>query len=198
MKVCTVDNCSSASIKRGYCQSHYKRWWRHGDPLAGRGPRPPNGEPQRFVDDVALNHKGDDCLLWPYGKQPSGYGKITIEGDTKTASSYVCECAHGPAPTAEHESAHSCGNRPCVSPHHLSWKTAVENNADKLGHGTHNRGERHNLAKLTEDDVRTIRALRWTVTERELADRYGVTNTAIHLIHERKNWSWLEDERNAA
>lgn len=196
MKVlgCTVSSCTKIAVKREYCHAHYKRFWRYGNPLAGRGPRTPSGEPQRYVRDVALKHVGDACLLWPYGKYPSGYGKITIDGKDQTASSYVCELAHGPSPTPCHESAHSCGRRGCVSQWHLSWKTPVENSADKLLHGTHNRGERHNLAKLTEEDVHEIRRLRGLETERGLAARFGVSNTAIHLIHVGKNWSWLVSE----
>jgi hypothetical protein len=194
---CLVDSCQKVSVKRGYCQSHYKKVWRYGDPIAGRGPRAANGAPQKFIEDVALKHDNDDCLPWPYGTYPSGYAKITVDGHDRTASSYVCELTHGPAPSPHHESAHSCGNRICVNRWHTRWKTSAENNADKLLHGTHNRGERHNLAKLTEGNVHEIRRLRGIETERELADRFGVSSTAIRLIHAGKNWSWLEVQGGA-
>ena len=32
-KICSVVNCSSEVIARGWCHKHYKRWQVHGDPL---------------------------------------------------------------------------------------------------------------------------------------------------------------------
>lgn len=37
---CSVNDCGRTAIKRGWCNGHYKRWWRHGDPLAGRREHP--------------------------------------------------------------------------------------------------------------------------------------------------------------
>ena len=33
--ICKVDVCTNVAHGAGYCDSHYKRWQRHGDPLAG-------------------------------------------------------------------------------------------------------------------------------------------------------------------
>lgn len=30
--ICSVDGCGGASLSRGWCQAHYFRWRRHGDP----------------------------------------------------------------------------------------------------------------------------------------------------------------------
>lgn len=32
-KICSVEECSSKAIARGWCPKHYKRWLAHGDPL---------------------------------------------------------------------------------------------------------------------------------------------------------------------
>lgn len=34
--VCAIDGCDKKVASRGWCESHYQRWRRHGDPLAGR------------------------------------------------------------------------------------------------------------------------------------------------------------------
>lgn len=38
---CTIKDCGSPAIKRGWCTKHYKRWLRHGDPLGGGSFRAP-------------------------------------------------------------------------------------------------------------------------------------------------------------
>lgn len=35
-RVCAVAGCSGPVEARGFCHKHYRRWQRHGDPLAGR------------------------------------------------------------------------------------------------------------------------------------------------------------------
>lgn len=39
MRKCEVDGCGKKVMAKGWCSSHYKRWYRHGDPLAGGVPR---------------------------------------------------------------------------------------------------------------------------------------------------------------
>jgi hypothetical protein len=39
---CSVEECGKRAWSRGYCQSHYHRWKRYGDPLAG-GPKSRDG-----------------------------------------------------------------------------------------------------------------------------------------------------------
>lgn len=33
--ICSVDGCEDSVRVRGWCNRHYLRWYRHGDPLAG-------------------------------------------------------------------------------------------------------------------------------------------------------------------
>lgn len=32
-RICSVDECTRKATKRGWCQKHYDRWYRNGDPL---------------------------------------------------------------------------------------------------------------------------------------------------------------------
>lgn len=188
-KYCSIPDCGRHHHAKGFCKNHHHRLLKHGDPLGGVTP---NGEPMRWIHEVAMRHIGGACLAWPYAKG-AGYGKISINGKLVLASRYICELLHGAPPTPNHEAAHSCGNghESCVSPGHLSWKTRAENEADKLVHGTVGRGERNPSAKLTEDDVRKIISLKGEVKQRKLAEMYGVSKKHIGDIHTARRWSWL-------
>jgi hypothetical protein len=163
---------------------------RHGDPLGGRVPY---GEPMRWIHEVALLHTAEGCLPWPFGKSANGYGVVKVGGETVLVHRYVCELAHGAAPTPGHEAAHSCGkgHEGCTAPGHLEWKTPTQNQADRLEHGTHSRGERSARAKLTEDDVRIIISLKGAETRVSLAARFGVSQQAIYRIQIGRTWAWL-------
>jgi len=64
--------------------------------------------------------------------------------------------------------------------------------ADKLIHGTHNRGERSGMHKLREEDVREIKVACNIVPRKILAKQYGVSRRTINDIHLGKRWAWLE------
>lgn len=153
------------------------------------------GELIRFIHEVALRYTGNECLTWPFGKVSKGYGLVSIDGKKVVASRYVCELAHGAPPTPKHDAAHSCGkgDEGCITQSHLSWKTRAENMADKLIHGSHNRGERHNMVKLTEAEAREILSLKGIETQRATAARLGITRSNVSAIHRGKSWAWLSE-----
>jgi hypothetical protein len=189
MSICKVQGCAKPAVRRGWCYAHYKRWRRHGDPLGGRTA---NGEPQKFIDEVVLPYAEDACLTWPFACA-EGRAQIRNGGKAQFVARLVCEAVHGPAPSEHHHAAHSCGRggAGCVNPKHLRWATPSENNMDKVGHGTHNRGERNPNHKLTEGDVRQIRALRYVVPQNDLADQFDVHVSTIAQLQSGRYWAWL-------
>jgi hypothetical protein len=184
-KVCSVDKCDGKVIARGWCSAHWQRWKRHGDPLGGySGPRAKVGEPARFLE-AAIRHQGDECLIWPFCRV-AGYASI----GKQSVSRIICERVNGPKPSEKHECSHSCGrgSAGCINPKHLKWATHAENCADKFGHGTNNHGERHNRAKLTWPEVLEIRALSSTLSQKELAERYGIRQAHVSRIILGLSW----------
>lgn len=99
-----------------------------------------------------------------------------------TVSSHVavCEAFHGPKPSPAHEVAHENGDKRDNRAANLSWKTRAENHADKLRHGTDSRGEKHGACKLSDQDVRDIRASKGS--HASLARQYGVSAVHIYQI----------------
>lgn len=190
--ICSVDGCDKPHCARTFCNDHYRRFRRHGSPTGGGTAQ---GALRRWIDDVALKHTGDGCLDWPFGLHKDGYAQGRYPGLT-TGRAYraICELVHGPAPTPEHDAAHTCGRGTsgCVAPGHLAWKTKAENEADKIDHGTLMLGSDHPNARLTETEVIEIRSLFGTMTHDAIAARYGVSRATVSLIRSGATWSWLK------
>jgi hypothetical protein len=87
---------------------------------------------------------------------------------------------------------HACDNPPCCNPGHLWLGRDADNNADKeaKGRGNHPRGSSHGRAKLTEAQIREIRAryAHGAVTQTMLAKEYGVIQITISRIIRREIW----------
>ena len=70
----------------------------------------------------------------------------------------------------------------------LYWGTPTQNCADKIRHGNQQRGSEIPWSKLTEDDVRDIRARAPQTTRTALAEEYGVGQSQISRIVLRYQW----------
>lgn len=98
---------------------------------------------------------------------------------------------------------HACDNPPCCNPWHLFAGTAKDNAQDCISKGRFSKecGEDRYCAKLTEEDVRSIRrdyVPRANGGTLALAKRYGVSRTAIwNLLHgvSWKHVQWNDFER---
>jgi hypothetical protein len=188
-RTCSIDGCARPVKTKGLCDPHYKRQWRYGDPLAGGTQR---GAAPAFIE-VAVASATDDCIVWPYDLTDAGYGRLRIDGRVKMAHRVVLERTAGPAPEPRMEAAHApgiCHNPPCINPRHLRWATRTENEGDRLPDGTHNRGERHGMAKLNRDQVRAIRADSRHLAA--IARAYDMNAQTIADIKSHKLWRWLD------
>jgi hypothetical protein len=86
---------------------------------------------------------------------------------------------------------HSCDNPPCVNPAHLKAGTIRENNLDRILKGRlwHVQGEANSQARLTRDDVISIRSLVECGASRgEVALKHGVSRSLVSMICSRRRW----------
>lgn len=190
--ICSIPNCGKNAIARGWCTRHYGRFKVHGDPL--KTLKAENGEPLAFLQNVALKHTGHECLKWPYAVSSAGYGKMIYDGTLSYVHAIVCEIIHGTAPSPSHQARHLCGkgHEACCSPHHVAWGTVRENMADKLMHGTDNRGIRHSMKKITEADVLKIRELcAQGIPQKTIAKQFGIQQMQVSRIHRRERWAHI-------
>lgn len=124
---------------------------------------------------------------------PSVYPSVDGRRLARKVHRLVAEAFLGPKPTASHEVAHNDGVRTNPRASNLRWATRAENHADKLKHGTDNRGERHGMSKMTTAGVR------WAMSQRklgrtvkELATALGVNRETVGKALRGESWAWLK------
>jgi hypothetical protein len=90
---------------------------------------------------------------------------------------------------------HHCDNPPCCNPDHLFLGTSADNMADMQAKGRGRlprqvfRGEDNACARLTEQQVVTIRQLYRRGLGRQLAREYNVSDALMSLIVTGKVWA---------
>ena len=108
----------------------------------------------------------------------------------------VLETYVGPCPPRM-ECRHLNGNPKDNRLENLCWGTSSENTQDAMQHGTHRctkqNGEKHHNSKLTEQKVKLIYNLYHSGadTQQGLADAFGVTDTCIWEIINKRTWKHL-------
>lgn len=131
----------------------------------------------------------NECWEWPHSRTPRGYGRQVVGDKVQYAHRLSFRAFNGPIPDGENV-CHRCDNPPCWNPAHLFAGTTTVNIRDRDEKGRVCRGERHHAAKLTEEDVRAIRAS--SLPGPELARQYGVKFSAIYKILDGRSWKHVK------
>ena len=139
---CSISDCSERVYARGWCNKHYQRWLRHGDPERLPTRRKP-GRPALTRDELlvriaerTVRGEPDDCWTWigTYGG-PGKYPEI--------ASQKVARILLGLAKGDGLHARHTCDHPWCVNPSHLITGTPHNNHRDMVQRGRSARGEKH-------------------------------------------------------
>lgn len=149
---------------------------------------------------------GWECLEFTGRIRWGGYGYFGANKRYQYAHRHAWELFFGPIPSGLLV-CHECDNRACVHPGHLYLDTQKGNLADMYARGrgpTAERsgpalapflfqGEANGRAKLTEAQVREIRAA-CAAGERQcdVAARYGMGQSAISAIVRRQHWPHVD------
>lgn len=126
-----------------------------------------------------------------------GYAQATLSRDNKARTFLthrLVMLAHvGPCPD-DLEVCHRDGDRSNPALTNLRYDTRSANLLDRREHGTAstNAGETNGQAKLTEDDVKAIRAYpRFKGSRDDIAQAYGLNKSYISCIRTGKAWQHL-------
>jgi hypothetical protein len=131
----------------------------------------------RYVERSACG-----CWNWNGAQDGHGYGHLNVRGKPIKAHRISYELNVGPIPEGLFI-LHSCDNRRCVNPAHLSVGDAADNSRDMAIK------ERSRTTVLTADDVRAIRQS--NLSHAELGRKYGVTYQAIAYARSGATWAHI-------
>lgn len=153
------------------------------------------GVGDEFWKKVALSADANSCWEWQGARKPTGYGNVRIGGKYLLAHRVAYRLAHGEIPDGM-QVCHICDNPPCCNPRHLMLGNPASNYCDSLIKGRSKLhkikavGEKNAKAKLTADQVRTIRKLyqEKSANQYELAEQFGVSQPAIGAIVRNETW----------
>lgn len=126
-RVCKVDECTSPPVGRGWCNKHYRRWKRTGDPLKvawERGDISANfwSKVRRGADDACwpwtgyVNEDGYGKFVWPDGQLAHRFAYADTAGDLSPLLDVDHRCHSESRCTA---TGRSCPHRRCANPAHL-------------------------------------------------------------------------------
>ena len=135
----------------------------------------------------------DECWPWVGGIFRDGRGQISHQGKTKLAVRVGYLLTFGEDP-GDLKVCHTCDHPWCHNPTHWFLGTYADNNRDRHAKGRsvlpNNRGQRHGMSKLTDEQVLSIRSDYATgqVLQSELAVKYGVRQQQISRIVRGISW----------
>ena len=111
MKTCSVDDCDSRAVARGFCMHHYHQW-------RSEHPEYVPEHPSAIDRIFSRLARDGDCWIYTGGTNGSGYGHINIDGHKHYTHRVVYEHLVGSIPDGL-ELDHLCRHPACCNPSHL-------------------------------------------------------------------------------
>lgn len=125
IRYCSVEGCERRNFGHGFCQMHYARWRRHGDPLVVDESRQPKPLRERLLGRINID-PNTGCWIWRGFRKPDGYARVGRNGKLVYVHVASYEEFVGPVPEGL-ELDHLCRNPSCLNPDHLEPVTHAEN-----------------------------------------------------------------------
>lgn len=158
----------------------------------------------RLIPDYSRYAVSDDGEVKKIGRglmkqiQVKGYYVVSLVRDDgrnlqRKVHQLVLEAFVGPRPEGT-EGCHFPDRSPTNNNlANLRWGTHRDNTDDMLKHGSQTKGEDSHCAKLREEQVLEIRETyaKGGMTQRQLADRFGVSSELVHQIVKGLVWKHL-------
>lgn len=166
----------------GFCQKHYLRWKRHGDPNYTTRITPGTPLKDRLLGrwEERPGPLDTPCWEWTGRRSPDGYGMLKYEGWNQGTHRLMYRVEVGDIP-AGMSILHRCDNPPCINPAHLRPGTQRDNVQDM-----HEKGRGRARRGLSDSQVRQIRSLvRGGMKQSEVVKIMGVDSGTVSRIVNR-------------
>ena len=138
------------------------------------------------LKDNVLIEATTGCWLWQMHCDRDGYGQLKWGGKSKQAVHRLAYTAFNGEIPKGNIVRHTCDTPQCCNPKHLLVGTKQDNANDMTERGRSTFGEKNPSARLTWDDVATIRSSSEPVSV--LADTYGISVTQVRRILNNTRW----------
>ena len=157
---------------------------------------PKKAEPIDFLSwmmsDRVSKDDGNGCKIWQGLHNRGGYGVVRFRGSVRNAHRVSFHIANASVDINGKEVRHLCHNRSCINPRHLAIGDRLDNSNDTRAAGRFSRAN----AKLTDADALAL-LNDWDTggyTQKQLADKYGVSFGIANAIIRRVRYRHLKSE----
>ncbi len=167
-----------------------------GDPQKDRRCRAPHPN-SSLADAVEVSRfwrlvnagKPEACWQWLGDVDRNGYGIFFFHGTRRPAHELALSFTTGEVRSPGLDTCHSCDDPRCCNPNHLRFDTRQSNVDDMVRRGRNSVGSAHPSAKLTEQDVLTIRMRRANgARQKDLARDFGISEGEVQGIVYGLRW----------
>lgn len=147
----------------------------------------------RRQDEVVLlsQVETDKCIEWCVGKpNKGGYYYVRVGYRNEGVHRIAFEYHHGKLGVGE-VVRHECDTPNCINPKHLIKGSQQDNMTDKVKRNRQRRGETSNFSQLTEDIVLEIREIGNSLYQKDIAERFNISQSLVSQILRRKVWKHI-------
>jgi hypothetical protein len=136
------------------------------------------------------------CWIWTGYIGVGGYGHMSVRNRKKTDHKYAhrhsFERSNGPVPHGMIV-LHSCDNRWCVNPEHLSVGTHQENMDDMVSRGR-SLVNNKNSAKIDIETARKVYMATLLYSQTEVARQFSISQPLVSMIRNGRVWPEVKNE----
>jgi len=140
---------------------------------------------QERLEHFSIPEPNSGCMLWDGRRDWNGYGMVAWRGQVLMAHRAAFMCAHGPIPRGR-VICHRCDVRACINPDHLFLGTHGDNMVDMRAKWRRANPDAPHGIKLDAERVAAVRRARGT--QREIAARFGISQTQVSKIKLGRCW----------